>query len=397
MPSFITLSRTEHPMTSKTFRLALLMLPLTLTIACGGSDEAAATLDSTAAAAVDTAVTTSDSTPVVALSVAPEHVTVVDTGLIEAGPSLSGTLNADRIADLRAQVAGTLLEVYVDEGAAVRTGQALARIDATVLDDMARSAASQLRSAEAAAAVATRNAERAQQLNAAGAIADRDLEASRNQAIAAEAMVADARSRLASARKQLANATLRAPFSGVVSERPANAGDVLQMGTPVITVIDPSSLELAASVPAASLSGMKRGAKVEFTVTGYPDRRFTGTIARVNPSVDPVTRQVRIYVAVPNADRSLAAGVFAEGRVAVSQVRGLSMPLGALDPQATAPSVKRLRGGVVELVPVSLGLRDDIAERVEVKSGLQRGDTLLISGALGAPVGSQVRIARNDR
>lgn len=395
MPSFITLSRTEHSMTSKTFRLAFLMLPLALVIACGGSDEAGA-VDSTPAAA-DTGATPTDSTAVVALSVAPEHVTVVDSGMIESGPSLSGTLNADRIAELRAQVAGTLLEVYVDEGAAVKAGQALARIDATVLDDMARSAASQLRSAEASAAVATRNAERAQQLNAAGAIAERDLEAARNQAIAAEAMVADARSRLASARKQLANATLRAPFSGVVSERPANAGDVLQMGSPVITVIDPSSLELAASVPAASLGGMKRGAKVEFTVTGYPDRRFTGTIARVNPSVDPVTRQVRIYVAVPNADRSLAAGVFAEGRVAVSQVRGLSMPLGALDPQATAPSVKRLRGGIVELVPVSLGLRDDIAERVEVKSGLQRGDTLLISGALGAPVGSQVRIARNDR
>ena len=79
-------------------------------------------------------------------------------------------------------------------------------------------------------------------------------------------------------------------------------------------------------------------------MTGYPDRRFTGIIARVNPAVDPVTRQVRIYVAVPNADRSLAAGVFAEGRVAVSQVKGLAIPLNALDPQATTPSVKRLKG-----------------------------------------------------
>lgn len=383
MPSFITQPSTEPSMTFQTFRrLAFLMVPMTmLAAACGGKDEAAPT---------------SDSAAVVAISVAPEHVTVIDTGLIESGPSLSGTLEAERVAQLRAQVAGTLLQVMVDEGAAVSSGQALARIDAMVLEDQARSAASQLRSAEAAAAVATRNAERAQQLNTAGAIAERDLEAARNQAIAAEAMVADSRSRLASARKQLANATLRAPFAGVVSERPASAGDVLQVGAPVITVVDPTSLELAANVPAASLGGMKRGAKVEFTVTGYPDRRFTGVIARVNPAVDPVTRQARIYVAVRNGDRSLATGVFAEGRVAVSQVRGLSVPVGALDPQATSPSVKRIRGGKVELVPVSLGLRDDVTERIEVKSGIQRGDTLLISGALGTPVGSVVRIARND-
>ncbi len=334
---------------------------------------------------------------VVAISLTADHITVVDSGLVENGPSLSGTLDATRVAQLRAQVAGTVVQMQVDEGAAVSAGQALARIDATVLTDQARSAAAQLQSADAAATVATRNAERATTLHGAGAIAQRDLEAARSQAIAADAMAADARSRLASARKQLANATIRAPFAGVVSERPASAGDVVQMGTPIVTVVDASALELAASVPASALGSLRRGAKVEFTVTGYPDRRFTGTIARVNPAVDPVTRQVRIYAAVPNGDRSLAAGVFAEGRVAFTQARGLTIPLSALVPQALTPSVKRIRGGVVEEVPVSLGLRDDVAERVEVKSGVQRGDTLLVGGALGTPVGSALRVARPDR
>lgn len=334
---------------------------------------------------------------VVAISVTPDHVTIVDSGLVESGPSLSGTLDAKQLAQLRAQVAGTVVQMYVNEGAAVSAGQALARIDATVLTDQARSAASQLQSAEAAATVATRNAERAATLHGAGAIAQRDLEAARSQAIAADAMAADARSRLVSARKQLANATIRAPFNGVVSERPASEGDVVQMGSPIVTVIDASALELAASVPASALGSLRRGAKVEFTVTGYPDRRFTGTIARVNPAVDPLTRQVRIYAAVPNGDRSLAAGVFAEGRVAFTQVRALTIPLSALDPQALAPSVKRLRAGVIEAVPVTLGLRDDVAERVEVKSGVQLGDTLLVGGAMGTPVGSALRVARPDR
>ncbi len=358
------------------------MLVAILLTGCGGGGGDAAS-DSAAA--------------VVAISVTPDHVTIVDSGLVESGPSLSGTLDAKQVAQLRAQVAGTVVQMYVNEGAAVSAGQALARIDATVLTDQARSAASQLQSAEAAATVATRNAERAATLHGAGAIAQRDLEAARSQAIAADAMAADARSRLASARKQLANATIRAPFSGVVSERPASEGDVVQMGTPIVTVIDASALELAASVPASALGSLRRGAKVEFTVTGYPDRRFTGTIARVNPAVDPVTRQVRIYAEVPNGDRSLAAGVFAEGRVAFTQVRALTIPLSALDPQALTPSVKRLRGGVIEEVPVTLGLRDDVAERIEVKSGVQLGDTLLVGGAMGTPVGSVLRVARPDR
>ena len=397
MSSPLTLSSTEPSMMTKTIRgTALLAMSLVfLATGCGKKADPAA--GDTAAAGSSDTTAAADTTAPVTISVAPEHVTVVDTGLVESGPSLSGTLEAERIAQLRAQVSGTLMNVYVDEGATVRAGQALARIDAVVLEDQVRSAVAQLRSAEATAAVATRNAERAQQLNTAGAIADRDLEAARSQAVAADAMTADARSRLASARKQLANATLRAPFNGVVSAVPASAGDVLQVGAPVMTVVDPTSLELAANVPAASLGNMKRGAKVEFTVTGYPDRRFTGTIARVNPSVDPVTRQATIYVLVRNGDRSLASGVFAEGRVAVEQVRGLSMPIGALDPQATSPSVKRLRGGKVEVVAVSLGLRDDVTERIQVKSGLQRGDTLLISGALGTPAGSAVRVSRSDR
>lgn len=383
MPSTITrpdersMPKMQSPCTT-----TIAMLFLVLMAGCGGGG-ADAEPDSAAA--------------VVAISLTADHITVVDSGLVESGPSLSGTLDAKRVAQLRAQVAGTVVQMFVDEGAVVGAGQVLARIDATVLTDMARSAAAQLQSADAAATVATRNAERAATLNAAGAIAERDLEVARSQAVAAGAMAADARSRLASARQQLSNATIRAPFAGVVSERPASTGDVVQMGTPIITVVDASALELAASVPASALGSLRRGAKVEFSVTGYPDRRFTGTIARINPAVDPVTRQVRIYAAVPNGDRSLAAGVFAEGRVAFTQVRALTIPLSALIPQALTPSVKRIRGGVVEEVPVSLGLRDDVAERVEVKSGVQRGDTVLVGGALGTPVGSALRVARPDR
>ncbi|HRP07103.1 MAG TPA: hypothetical protein PLL69_01320, partial [Gemmatimonadales bacterium] len=111
----------------------------------------------------------------------------------------------------------------------------------------------------------------------------------------------------------------------------------------------------------------------------------------------PVTGQVRLYVRVPNGDRALAAGLFAEGRVAVETVRGLAVPEAALDRQATRTQVKRVKGGVVEAVDVTLGLRDELAERVQVTGGLVAGDTVLVGAALGTPAGVAVNFGRNDR
>ena len=171
----------------------------------------------------------------------PDNIATADSALVEKGPSLSGTLTPERAAQLRAQVGGALLALYVEEGSSVSAGQAVALIDTVSLAEMARSARSQLVSAQLGADVAKRNYERAQTLHAAGAISDRDLEVAHNQSVSADAVLADARSRVTTAEKQLTNAVVRAPFAGVVSERPASSGDVLQVGSPILTVVDPDS------------------------------------------------------------------------------------------------------------------------------------------------------------
>jgi RND family efflux transporter MFP subunit len=333
------------------------------------------------------------------VQIAAEQVAVVDSFLVENGPSLSGTLMAERTAQVRSQLGGTVLAVYVREGQRVDAGTPIALIDSTVAAEQARSARSALRSAEVAAQLATRNEERSAALLKAGAIAERDFETARAQALQATAMVADATSRLAAASKALRDATVRAPFAGVISELPISAGDVVQGGaggaTLLAVVVDPSALTLEASVPAEHLGTIKRGAQVEFRLNGLGEQVVTGRVDRINPAVDAVTRQVRIYVAVPNREGALASGLFAEGRVTVEAGRALAIPLNALDPRATAPAVKRLRGGVVESVPVVPGLRDELRERVAV-TGLSRGDTVLVGGALGTPTGSTVRITRAD-
>ena len=337
-----------------------------------------------------------DSVPPTA-NIAASSIALADSALVEKGPALSGTLAPERAAQLRAQVGGALLGLYVEEGAAVAAGQVVALIDTVSLAEAARSARQQQASAQLADDVARRNHERSETLHAAGAIADRDLEMAHNQAVAADAALADARSRVTTAEHQLANAIIRAPFAGVVSERPASAGDVLQAGAAILTVVDPLQLQLEASVPADQLSTVKVGSKVEFSVTGSTGTGFVGKVARINPEVDPATRQVRLYVSVANGNRALAAGAFAQGRVAVTSVRALTVPLSALDTKSAVAAVKRVRNGLVESVPVTLGVRDDIAERVEILKGLSAGDTVLVGGVLGTPAGATVRIAHANR
>src|SRR5690606_15376401 len=116
---------------------------------------------------------------------------------------------------------------------------------------------------------------------------------------------------------------------GVVSERPANAGDIVSPGTALVTIIDPSSMRLEAAVASDQVALVRPGAKVRFRIRGVSDEEFIGTIDRLSPTADPVTRQVTIFVTLPNIGGKLIAGLFAEGRVDAETRRGVIVPLGA--------------------------------------------------------------------
>lgn len=338
-------------------------------------------------------VSAAETTKTETIMVGPENIAVATTGAIMSGPSLSGTLEPEREAVLRAQVQGSVLQTYADQGQAVSAGTVLARIDASGIQDAYNSARAQVVAARNAADIAARDLARNEKLLAAGAIAERDIEQSRRASIAAQAALEDANSRLASAEKQFRSTTVTAPFGGVVSERPVSAGDIVQPGTSLFTVVDPSSMRLEASVPAEQLSSIRVGVPVTFTVSGYPGRDFVGHIVRVNPTADPTTRQVRIYVSIPNAGRTLVGGLFATGRISTATRTGLVVPTTAVDVRGTAPSVVRVKGGKAEKVQVQIGVTDKASETVEVLSGLQAGDTLLLGAAQGITPGTPVRVS----
>lgn len=328
--------------------------------------------------------------------IGPENIAVAQDTTLTAGPTLSGTLEPELAATVRAELGGSVTQLRVDDGQAVKRGQVLARIDDASLRDAYISARAALRSAEATAELARRNADRARRLNAAGAVADREVEDAETNATTTEGQVADAKARLASAEKQLDKTVLRAPFDGVVANVTVSEGDVVQSGAELLSVLDPTTLRLEASVPAEDIAAVTPGTPVQFTVSGFENRHFTGEVERVSPAVDPATRQVRVIVSLANTGRSLVAGLFADGRVATERRPGIVVPRAAIDDRGIRPQVVRLKGGRVERVEVETGLQDRASERVEVRRGLAAGDTVLLGGAAGLPPGTPATV-RDDQ
>lgn len=327
-----------------------------------------------------------------AVQVGTENVVIVKRDQIVVGPVISGELRPEREATVRAELGGSMLQVAADEGEAVRKGALLGRIESNALEDVQRSASSAVRAAENQLAVAQREAERTVQLVSAGALAARDVDIAKANVTNAEAQLADARSRLVSAQKQLEDALLRAPLTGIVSDRAVNAGDVVTPGTALFTIIDPSSMRLEASVPSEEVGRLRIGAPVQFEVRGY-DQLFEGRIERIVPRADPTTRQVPIFVSIPNTGGRLVAGLYADGRVITEQAFGSVVPSNAVNTSSGTPWVLRVGNGKAEKVTVTLGLHDPRTERVQITSGVNEGDVLLRGAAQGITPGTPIHTA----
>jgi RND family efflux transporter MFP subunit len=328
-----------------------------------------------------------------AMLVGPENIAVVKGEQLRSGPAISGTLQPEEQANVRAEVGGTVLQTLVEAGQHVARGQTLARIDDATLQEAVLSAQAAATTAQSTVDLDKRQVDRNTALLKAGAIAERDLEMSQNQLSAAQAQLANAKSILANANKQLSKATVVAPFTGIVSARQVSSGDVVQTGGALYVIVNPATMRLEASVPADQLASVRLGLPVDFTVNGYPNRAFTGRITNINPVADPATRQVRIIVSLPNENGVLVGGLFADGHVASEVRQAPVVPIAAVDESGLKPFVMQIKNGLVTKTEVELGIRDAATETVEIRSGVQPGDTILLGAARGISEKTPVKVS----
>jgi RND family efflux transporter MFP subunit len=326
------------------------------------------------------------------VQLAPENVITAAILKLSSGPAISGELTPAREATVRAQVGGSIIALSLDRGQAVRAGAEIARISSRDLDQAMSSAQAAVKSAESALAVGRTEQQRTATLVKGGALAARDLEQAQNAVSLAEAQLAAAKARERSVWQQLDDTSVKAPFAGIVSERASNLGDVVSPGTAILTIIDPTSMRLEALVPSDQIDQVRPGARVHFTIRGAPNQTFTGTVERLSPIADPVTRQVSIFVTLPNSSGKLIAGLFAQGRVETTTREGVVVPLSAVDETGASPTVTRVRDGKAERVEVELGLKQTETEQVEITKGVSAGDVLIVGSTKGVAPGTPITI-----
>jgi membrane fusion protein, multidrug efflux system len=301
-----------------------------------------------------------------------------------AGVPVSGTLDPSVVIRIASPIPEVVEAVFVKEGEAVHAGQALARFRTSAVEPAALSAEAQRR-------LAASDYDRMQNLFKEGAVSERDVEN-------AEVSLRAAESSEALARKKLNESTIRAPSNGVISQRAVDSGDRVKDGDLMFQLVNTSELEFAATVPSEYAADVHVGAPVVLAVTGATDAGLSGRVSRVNATVDPATRQVKVYVTVSNSERRLVGGLFASGRIVLRQVKGaLAVPVTALRHDAGGRVyVLVVDHGQIGRREVTTGATDEQASLVQIVTGLEGGETVIIGPASGLEAGQRVTVTGGE-
>lgn len=321
------------------------------------------------------------STESTVLSLGSEDITQVGTSDHGTGPVISGSLQAERRADLRAEVSAMVLKVHKENGEPVRKGDLLVTLDSAVLRDNLSSAEESLRAATQSLDGAERQFQRMKSLQSQGMVSTQGLEESEMKRNAAQSEFVASKARVAAAKQQLERTEVRAPFQGVVSARKASAGDTAQMGKELIQVIDPSSMRFEGQVSADQMNVVKVGQRVNFRINGMSqaDKQLSssGIVKRIDGAANPITRQVSVIVELSGKDRPPVVGLYAEGMIETQTKPAVMVSDNSLRREGDKVFVWVLDNNTLSKRSIEINGRDSRSGNWVVKAGLNAGEKVL--------------------
>ncbi|MEI8030892.1 MAG: efflux RND transporter periplasmic adaptor subunit [Comamonadaceae bacterium] len=326
------------------------------------------------------------------LVVAPEDILTVQANALTSGPVVTGSIQPERKADLRAEVSAVVLQVLKENGDVVRRGDVLVRLDQTSIRDNLQSAQANVRNATQALDQAERNLQRLKTLRASGMTSLQALDDAEVRRNAAQSELSASNAREVLAQQQLERTVVRAPFDGVVSDRKASAGDTASIGKELLKVIDPASMRFAGRVSADKIGVVSVGQAVSYRINGYTGQEFRGKVTRVDPSANDVTRQVEVLISINDAKQARVSGLYAEGTIEAGNVKAVTLPESVVVRSGDKTSVWRVKDNTLNQIDLALGARDPRTGHFEVRSGLADGDIILRSPSSNFKEGQRVEL-----
>ena len=368
---------------SRWLKTALVLLTLIAVVALGWRGYAArqATRQAQSAPVKDPVIELS------AIDLATAHVVELTSGL-----PISGALKAVNSAIVKARVPGELQGLTVREGDRVEAGQVIARVESTEYADRVRQAQQQADAAKAQVEIAQRQVDNNAALVRQGFISKTAADNSLASLNTAQANHRAAQAGIDVLRKSLADTVLRAPISGQVSQRLAQPGERVAPEARIVEIVDLSRLELEASISPADSVAVRVGQQALLRIEGVA-QPVAATVARINPSAQPGSRSVLIYLTVA-AQPGLRQGLFAQGQLATETQRALAVPLNAVRTDKPLPYVQVVEGDRIAHRTVQTGVRGEIDGELWVAvQGVADGVRVLRGAAGVVREGTQVKLA----
>ena len=312
-----------------------------------------------------------------AVAATPLQSAVVEAREIDLTYSAEAVVEAVRQSTVSAQIAGRVVELRFDVGDAVKKGEVIVRIDERAANQAVAASTAQVQEAQATLANARAQYERSQQLAAQKFISAAGLEKAEADYKAAQARVSSLIAGAGQASTERSFATIVAPYSGVVSARHVEVGEMAVPGKPLMTGFDPSSLRVVANLPQAQLPAIESIGKawVEVPALG---RRIEAKQITVVPSADPRTHTTRVRLELPADVSGIVPGVFARAHFSTGRATRLMVPRAAVLQRSEVTAVYAIDDkGAPRLRQVRLGTAGD-EQGIEVLAGLKNGERVAL-------------------
>ena len=307
-----------------------------------------------------------------------------------------GELVAPQHAEISAEVDGRVTELMLVEGQSVTAGDPLLELDPA--KRRLELAAARAHVSEEAASVENvrRQVSRQRELQARNISSQSALDDSETALRLAQAKLAAAKADLGVESRALEEATVRAPFDGMVVRRMVSLGEYVQVGRSLVEIVSLNPIEVEFRVAEIDSSFVRLGQEVAVHVAPYPDRSFGAKVTVISPTIDPNTRTLRVKAVVDNAEGLLRPGLFARADLGLSVHEGVAVVPSSAVLQRVDGSVVFVLDGADRATRRVVQLGSFQEGRVEVTNGLREGDRVLVRGHADLLDGQQVRLYLPD-
>ncbi|HEX7356177.1 MAG TPA: efflux RND transporter periplasmic adaptor subunit [Ignavibacteriaceae bacterium] len=303
------------------------------------------------------------------------HITSLET--LNNSVFTTGSILANEEVELRSEVSGKITKILFKEGSFVNKGDLLVKINDADLQ-------AQLRKAESKVKLSAEKEARQKQLRDGNLISQEEYDNTLG-----ELNVNQADFDLIKA--QIDKTEIKAPFSGIVGLRSVSEGSYVTTSTVIARLQNFSNLKVDFSIPERYSASVKNGDELEFKISGSTNL-FKAKVYAIDPKIDPGTRTLKIRAVCSSSYKELVPGAFAEVELNLKQINdAILIPTVAIVPELKGQSVYLYKNGVSVPQKVEVGIRE--AERVQITSGLSKGDTVITSGILQIRPNSKVKIS----